>query len=191
METPEIKALKRDDDFMIRFWLYHPVPEYLPTVNEGEATLTKIFDHFDVLEEEEKSRELGADERAFDRSRKLLAEQENQVNHVLHEVDELGEQGDIYEICIQAHSPEYLGIDWFIDRFLANFAGQVISVWLNHGGDDDYYDYIPSFTDMFRQLCQINGKMGFYKETIRALLQFQMIRDEFYGDNPLYDQDYS
>ena len=48
---------------------------------------------------------------------------------------------------------------WDIDYVIADFA-DALEVYCRGivetaGGDDDYYDYVPGFVDMFRQFCEM------------------------------------
>lgn len=37
---------------------------------------------------------------------------------------------------------------------MGKFKEYLIGLWMHRGADDDYYDYLPSITDIFYALCE-------------------------------------
>lgn len=46
------------------------------------------------------------------------------------------------------------GFETVVRDYLTHFKGYLEELWGKRGADDDYYDYLPSITDIFYALCE-------------------------------------
>ena len=80
----------------------------------------------------------------------------------------------MFDTWKQIHKEHYIFADWDdepdanyyaiyfyplsfpgIHKYLEHFADYLINdCWTGRGADDDYFDYLPSITDIFYQLCK-------------------------------------
>lgn len=78
--------------------------------------------------------------------------------------------GDVYRIDLEVYfSPALSNIQSTLHRYLSEFLADLIGVWLTTGGDDSFYDYDPSYTDIFRQLCENVHGTWYWDKLIKFL----------------------
>ena len=63
--------------------------------------------------------------------------------------------------------------DWRLSQWLAQFQGACITAFLMASGDDDTFDYVPSFIEAFEQTIEILGKEGIIIEPEDKLKNFR------------------
>lgn len=70
------------------------------------------------------------------------------------------------------------GPNLLVTRYLNRFADYLIlTLWNNRGADDDYYDYLPSITDVFRQLCSVFQAHSIWDIFLKRLIQSESSDD--------------
>jgi len=56
-----------------------------------------------------------------------------------------------------------------VGRWLTDYQKDIENRLPFVGGDDDFYDYFPSYVDMYRQACELLGYKNEYNQTIDRL----------------------
>jgi len=56
------------------------------------------------------------------------------------------------------------------DGYLREFGAKVFEAVVNASGDDDYYDYMPTFVGIFRQFCLITNRKEIWNQIWAAIL---------------------
>jgi hypothetical protein len=108
---------------------------------------------------------------------------ENYYNPITESLNEVGSNYFIFHINNPAQYPEF-EFEWILNKIGTN----ILKLWITRGADDDYYDYMPSVTDMFFQLCIIFGAKKSWDRFLETLLKLEgsevleesLYRHEFY-----------
>lgn len=130
----------------------HPVPRSL------NVTVRQAWDGFDVqeivkLEHPEKSSSEHDDIMQMIFSRWRDKERHGE-NHWACSEDFLDAEhcySDFHEITFWAREN---GFEKLVQNYMESFKGYLMDLWVGRGADDDYFDYLPSITDIFYALCE-------------------------------------
>jgi len=77
----------------------------------------------------------------------------NKYNVCVRDID-MEEHADYYSITLWADESESITLEQAIANYLEDYEEDLKSEWLKAGGDDTWYDYMPSYTDVYRQICE-------------------------------------
>tara|TARA_R110000851_G_scaffold225596_1_gene378396 strand:- start:100 stop:651 length:552 start_codon:yes stop_codon:yes gene_type:complete len=67
-----------------------------------------------------------------------------------------------------------------VDHWLAFLESDVESAIINSSGDDDFYDYMPNFVNIFRQVCILVGQPERYNKLLTKVGPLHIGHDEEY-----------
>jgi hypothetical protein len=67
--------------------------------------------------------------------------------------------------------PEHRDFARQVTEYLQHFREYLENLWTNRGGDGDYYDYLPSITDIFYALCEFFEAPRFWDEFLDWLIK--------------------
>jgi hypothetical protein len=90
---------------------------------------------------------------------------------------------DFYEITFWATEQ---GFEQLIKSYLDDFKGYLMGLWDNRGADDDYYDYLPSITDIYYALCEFFEMEDEWEDFKAWLVDREKIESEDDWEEPLY-----
>ncbi len=70
-----------------------------------------------------------------------------------------------------------------ITQYLEHFSNYLINdCWAGRGADDDYFDYLPSITDVFFQLCKHYEHEMLWEKFLLKLLEIEYIEGDEESD---------
>lgn len=78
----------------------------------------------------------------------------------------------------------HINKDW-LNNWLIQYKIAIKEAMLNHGGDDDFYDYLPGFVDTYRQVCDYLDIPETFRITLREVIGSDDA-DNDWEDNGLY-----
>jgi len=118
--------------------------------------------------------------KVFDTYLKRIKENKYEKTH-LTECD--FEQSSKYFTITFWESEEYTWDAW-VQEYLNYFYGYLLNdLWKGRGADDDYFDYLPSITDVFFQLCKLFDAQSTWKSFIKELVALEsneVLEDSLY-----------
>jgi hypothetical protein len=182
MKLPEVKG---NFPFSTNFTVIveNVVPEYKPPSIEN-VMVRDSWDSYrveDTLELLDPDGVLGPKEGVMQAAHERWMENQR-LDHPYH-----------FATCDNAYDSTYYGITFWLPEhrdfehlvagYLQHFKGYLENLWTKRGGDGDYYDYLPSITDIYYALCEFFEARSFWDEFLDWLIESE-------GDEVLVDSLY-